>query len=63
MYDMNNGYPNFGYGNMNNFQSPLMNDVFNQIQQNSGNPQAAFYNYAQQMGIDPNEIMSMLQGK
>lgn len=40
--------------------NPLMKNVMEEIQANNGNAQAAFYSYAQKMGIDPNEILNML---
>lgn len=40
--------------------NPLMKNVMQEIQMNGGNAQAAFYAYAQKMGIDPNEILNML---
>ena len=43
--------------------NPLVKDVMQEIQANNGNAQAAFYNYAQKMGVNPNEIIAMMQGK
>ena len=42
--------------------NPQMQQVMNVIQQNGGDPRAAFYNMAQQKGIDPNVILNQLKG-
>lgn len=43
--------------------NPLMKNVMEEIQANGGNAQAAFYAYAQKMGVDPNEILNMMKGQ
>lgn len=43
--------------------NPMMQEVMQEIQNNGGNEQAAFYNYAQQHGLDPNEILNMMNGR
>jgi hypothetical protein len=42
-------------------QNPQMQQVMQIINQNGGDPKAAFYNLAKQKGIDPDEILSMLK--
>lgn len=42
--------------------NPQMQQVMQIIQQNGGNAKAAFYNMAQQRGVDPNEILNQLRG-
>ena len=41
--------------------SPKLKEVMNFVQQNGGDPKSAFYNYANQLGINPDEILNMLQ--
>jgi hypothetical protein len=41
--------------------NPQMQQVMQYIQQNGGNAKQAFYNLAQQRGVDPNVILSQLQ--
>ena len=41
--------------------NPNMQKVNQLIQQNGGDAQKAFYSLANQMGVDPNEILSMLK--
>lgn len=41
-------------------QNPKMQQVISYINQNGGNPEAAFYKMAQEKGIDPNEILKYL---
>ena len=40
--------------------NPRYQNVMNFINQNGGNPRTAFYNLAQQRGIDPSQILSLL---
>ena len=40
--------------------NPQMQQVMQVIQQNGGNAQQAFYNLAQQKGVDPNVILQQL---
>ena len=42
--------------------NPQMQQVMQVIQQNGGNAKAAFYNMAQQRGVNPNEVLSQLKG-
>ena len=48
---------------MNQFvqSNPQMQQVINVINQNGGDARKAFYAMAQQKGIDPNSILSMLK--
>lgn len=41
--------------------NPQMQQVMQVIQQNGGDAKAAFYNMAQQRGVDPNEVLKQLQ--
>ena len=41
--------------------NPQVQQVMNIVNQNGGDPQRAFYQLAQQKGIDPNEILKMLR--
>ena len=41
--------------------NPAYAQVQQWIQQNGGNPRTAFYNVANQMGVDPNQILNMLK--
>ena len=41
--------------------NPQMQQVMQVIQQNGGNAKQAFYNLAQQRGVDPNEILQQLR--
>ena len=41
--------------------NPMYAQVQQIIQQNGGNAQQAFYNLAQQMGVDPNQILNQLK--
>lgn len=43
--------------------NPMIQEVMQEIQNNGGNAQAAFYNYAQRHGLDPNEILNMMNGR
>lgn len=43
--------------------NPMIREVMQEIQNNGGNAQAAFYNYAKQHGLDPNEILNMMNGR
>lgn len=40
--------------------NPQMQQVMQVIQQNGGNAKAAFFNLAQQKGVDPNVILQQL---
>lgn len=40
--------------------NPQMQQVMSVIQQNGGNAKQAFYNMAQQRGVDPNVILQQL---
>lgn len=42
-------------------QNPQMRQVMQVIQQNGGDPKAAFYSVAKQRGIDPEQVLSMLR--
>lgn len=47
-------------------QSMLMNNpnykaVMDYVNQNGGDPKAAFYKMAKEKGVDPNQILSMLK--
>ena len=41
-------------------RNPQMQQVMSVINQNGGNAQQAFYNMAQQRGVDPNVILQQL---
>lgn len=41
--------------------NPQMQQVMQVIQKNGGDAKAAFYNMAQQRGVDPNEVLKQLQ--
>ena len=41
--------------------NPAYSQVQQLIQQNGGDPKAAFYNLCNQMGVDPNEILNALK--
>ena len=41
--------------------NPQMQQVMQVIQQNGGNAKQAFYNLAQQQGVDPNMILQQLR--
>ena len=41
--------------------NPQMQQVMQYINQNGGDPRQAFYNLAQQKGVDPNYILNQLQ--
>lgn len=42
--------------------NPQMQQVLQVVQQNGGDAKAAFYNMAQQRGVDPNMILQQLNG-
>ena len=42
-------------------QNPQMNQVMNMIQSSGKSPKELFYQLAQQKGVDPNQILNMLQ--
>lgn len=41
--------------------NPQLKQVMDIIQQSGGDPKAAFYKMAQEKGIDPDQILSMLK--
>lgn len=41
--------------------NPQLKQVLDIIQQSGGDPKAAFYKMAQEKGIDPDQILSMLK--
>lgn len=41
--------------------NPQVRQTMDYIQQNGGNARQAFYNLAQQKGVDPNQILGMLK--
>lgn len=41
--------------------NPQMKQVYDIIQQAGGDPKAAFYNLAQQKGINPQDILDMMK--
>ena len=41
-------------------QNPNYQNIMNYINQNGGDPKTAFYNLAQEKGIDPTQITRML---
>ena len=41
--------------------NPMYSQVQQIIQQNGGDAQKAFYSLAQQMGVDPNQILNQLK--
>ena len=41
--------------------NPMMAQVMQYVQQNGGDAKAAFYKAAQDMGIDPNSVLSQLR--
>lgn len=42
-------------------QNPMMSRVNSLIEQYNGNAEQAFYAFAQQMGVDPQSVLSMLR--
>lgn len=40
--------------------NPQLKQVMSFIQQNGGDPKQAFYNYAQQVGVNPQDIINQL---
>lgn len=42
-------------------QNPQLQQVFNLVSQNGGDPRTVFLNLAQQKGVDPNSILSILK--
>jgi hypothetical protein len=42
-------------------QNPKLQSVMQFINQNGGDPKAAFYALAKQKGVDPNEVINMLK--
>ena len=41
--------------------NPQFAQVFEYVRQNGGDPQTAFYNYAKQLGVDPQMVLDTLQ--
>ena len=41
--------------------TPQYQQAMNLVQQNGGDAKAAFYNLAQQKGVDPNEILNLFR--
>ena len=41
--------------------NPNYQKVVQLVRDNGNDPKKAFYSYAQQLGVDPNEIIKMLQ--
>jgi hypothetical protein len=41
--------------------NPTYSRVMNYIQQNGGDPKAAFYKMAQERGVNPDDILSQLR--
>lgn len=41
--------------------NPQMQQIMNYVNQNGGDPKAAFYKLAEEKGIDPEEILSQLK--
>lgn len=42
-------------------QNPQMKQVMDLVNQNGGDPKAAFYKMAEEKGINPDEILNMLK--
>lgn len=42
-------------------QNPQVRQVMDMVNQNGGDAKAAFYSMANQMGVDPDKILSMLR--
>ena len=40
---------------------PQFAQVFEYVRKNGGDPQTAFYNYAKQLGVDPQMVLNTLQ--
>ena len=41
--------------------NPLLQQAILFVKNNGGDAQTAFYNYAKQMGVDPQEVLNMLR--
>lgn len=41
--------------------NPQFAQVFEYVKQNGGDPKTAFYNYAKQLGVDPQMVLNTLQ--
>ena len=41
--------------------NPQFAQVFEYVTQNGGDPKTAFYNYAKQLGVDPQTVLNTLQ--
>lgn len=41
--------------------NPQLQQAILFVKNNGGDPQTAFYNYARQMGVDPQEVLNMLR--
>lgn len=42
--------------------NPLQQQVANYVNQHGGDPKSAFYNACQERGINPNDILRLIQG-
>lgn len=42
-------------------QNPNLNQVLNYVQQNGGDPKAAFYAMAKEKGVNPDDVIAMLK--
>ena len=42
-------------------QNPQVQNVMKYVNDNGGDPKAAFYKLAQEKGVDPNEVLKMFQ--
>lgn len=42
-------------------KNPMVGEAMQHIQNNNGNAQAAFYNLAAELGVDPNEVLNLLR--
>ena len=42
-------------------QNPQLRQAYEYINANGGDPKQAFYKRAQEMGVDPNEIINMIK--
>ena len=41
--------------------NPQMREILNYINQNGGDPKAAFYKMAEEKGVNPDDVIKMLQ--
>jgi len=42
-------------------QNPQLGNVMQIVQENGGDPRRAFYSTAEKMGVNPDEVLSMLR--